>query len=137
MTNHGPMAVEVMVRRGLDVDVTRWVDRYVGRRSRAPLSESPHSHGRCQFCEFGKRRGRRPVQKVSRWLRDEAVELTGLEIADEAPPVPGGVVEYGAVRLRGVAEDDHAVLLGDLDAFPGGAEAGPAPGGLHSSSSLV
>jgi hypothetical protein len=31
LTNHGPMATEVMVRRGLDVDVHRWLDRYVPR----------------------------------------------------------------------------------------------------------
>jgi hypothetical protein len=41
MTNHGPMAVEVMLRRGLDVDVTRWVDRYVGRLDELPPSSSP------------------------------------------------------------------------------------------------
>jgi len=31
LTNHGPMATEVMVRRGLDLDVHRWLDRYVPR----------------------------------------------------------------------------------------------------------
>jgi hypothetical protein len=31
LTNHGPMAAEVMVRRGLDIDVGRWVDRYLPR----------------------------------------------------------------------------------------------------------
>jgi hypothetical protein len=31
LTNHGPMATEVMVRRGLDIDVGRWLDRYVPR----------------------------------------------------------------------------------------------------------
>ena len=41
MTNHGPMAVEVMLRRGLDVDVTRWVDRYVGRLVELPPSSRP------------------------------------------------------------------------------------------------
>ena len=41
MTNHGPMAVEVMVRRGLDVDVTRWVDRYVGRLVELPAPSRP------------------------------------------------------------------------------------------------
>ena len=41
MTNHGPMAVEVMLRRGLDVDVTRWVDRYVGRLAELPAPSGP------------------------------------------------------------------------------------------------
>lgn len=36
LTNHGPMAVEVMVRRGLDVDVHRWLDRYLGRLADLP-----------------------------------------------------------------------------------------------------
>ena len=36
MTNHGPMAVEVMVRRGLDINVDRWLDRYVRRLSELP-----------------------------------------------------------------------------------------------------
>ncbi|GLW12718.1 hypothetical protein Misp01_78460 [Microtetraspora sp. NBRC 13810] len=36
MTNHGPMAVEVMVRRGLDIDVDRWLDRYVRRLAELP-----------------------------------------------------------------------------------------------------
>src|SRR5687768_9750492 len=31
LTNHGPMAAEVMVRRGLDIDVARWVERYLPR----------------------------------------------------------------------------------------------------------
>jgi hypothetical protein len=36
LTNHGPMAVEVMVRRGLDLDVHRWLDRYLGRLTELP-----------------------------------------------------------------------------------------------------
>jgi len=40
MTNHGPMAVEVMVRRGLDIDVDRWLDRYVRRLSELPTPDA-------------------------------------------------------------------------------------------------
>ncbi|OLF14916.1 questin oxidase family protein [Actinophytocola xanthii] len=36
LTNHGPMAVEVMVRRGLDLDVHRWLDRYLDRLTELP-----------------------------------------------------------------------------------------------------
>jgi len=36
LTNHGPMAAEVMVRRGLDVPLDRWLDRYVRRLSELP-----------------------------------------------------------------------------------------------------
>src|SRR3954469_16132103 len=41
LTNHGPMAAEVMVRRGLDIDLDRWVDRYVRRLSELPRSGRP------------------------------------------------------------------------------------------------
>lgn len=40
-TNHGPMAAEVIVRRGLDVAVGRWVDRYVPRLRELPEVGSP------------------------------------------------------------------------------------------------
>lgn len=36
LTNHGPMAVEVVLRRGLDLDVEHWLDRYVRRLEDAP-----------------------------------------------------------------------------------------------------
>ncbi len=39
MTNHGPMAVEVMVRRGLEVDIDTWLDRYVRRLAELPTTE--------------------------------------------------------------------------------------------------
>jgi hypothetical protein len=41
LTNHGPMAVEVMTRRGLDVDITRWLDRYVRRLDELPAPSRP------------------------------------------------------------------------------------------------
>lgn len=41
LTNHGPMAVEVLVRRGLDVDVDRWLDRYVRRLDDLPAATRP------------------------------------------------------------------------------------------------
>ncbi|MEU7885955.1 hypothetical protein AB0B54_10710 [Microbispora bryophytorum] len=36
LTNHGPMAVEVIIRRGLDIDVEGWLDRYVRRLAELP-----------------------------------------------------------------------------------------------------
>ena len=39
LTNHGPMAVEVMVRRGLEIDVDRWLDRYVRRLAELPTAD--------------------------------------------------------------------------------------------------
>lgn len=36
LTNHGPMAAEVILRRGLDLDVARWLDGYVRRLEDLP-----------------------------------------------------------------------------------------------------
>lgn len=36
LTNHGPMAAEVMVRRGHQNDVSNWVDRYIKRLDELP-----------------------------------------------------------------------------------------------------
>ncbi|HEU0212689.1 MAG TPA: questin oxidase family protein [Jiangellaceae bacterium] len=36
LSNHGPMAVEVLVRRGHEVDVPRWVDAYLPRLEALP-----------------------------------------------------------------------------------------------------
>lgn len=36
LTNHGPMAAEVIVRRGLELDVHRWLDRYLPRLDELP-----------------------------------------------------------------------------------------------------
>jgi hypothetical protein len=36
LTNHGPMVVEVICRRGLEIDVHRWLDRYTGRLTGLP-----------------------------------------------------------------------------------------------------
>jgi hypothetical protein len=41
MTNHGPMAAEVMTRRALDIDITRWLDRYVRRLDELPPASQP------------------------------------------------------------------------------------------------
>ncbi|MFL6118406.1 hypothetical protein [Actinophytocola sp.] len=37
LTNHGPMAAEVVVRRGLDVRLDAWLDRYVTRLTELPV----------------------------------------------------------------------------------------------------
>ncbi|MEV6495711.1 questin oxidase family protein [Actinoplanes sp. NPDC051633] len=41
MTNHGPMAAEVIARRGLDIDLDRWLDRYVRRLDERPPAGDP------------------------------------------------------------------------------------------------
>jgi hypothetical protein len=41
LTNHGPMAVEVLVRRGRDDEVEGWVDAYVRRLEEMPAPSDP------------------------------------------------------------------------------------------------
>jgi hypothetical protein len=41
LTNHGPMAVEVICRRGLEIDVHRWLDRYIRRLTELPAAAEP------------------------------------------------------------------------------------------------
>ncbi|MDH2426533.1 questin oxidase family protein [Sphaerisporangium sp. TRM90804] len=41
LTNHGPMAVEVLVRRGHEDDVHRWVDAYARRLDDLPSARRP------------------------------------------------------------------------------------------------
>jgi hypothetical protein len=41
LTNHGPMAVEVMVRRGMDLDIHRWLDGYLNRLTDLPVPNRP------------------------------------------------------------------------------------------------
>ena len=41
LTNHGPMAVEVICRRGLEIDVHRWLDRYIRRLTELPATADP------------------------------------------------------------------------------------------------
>jgi hypothetical protein len=41
LTNHGPMAVEVICRRGLEIDVHRWLDRYIRRLIELPATAEP------------------------------------------------------------------------------------------------
>ncbi|MFC7104729.1 questin oxidase family protein [Nonomuraea rubra] len=45
LSNHGPMAVEAMVRHGYDRDVHRWLDGYVARLDELPRGTSPLDAG--------------------------------------------------------------------------------------------
>jgi len=41
LTNHGPMAAEVIVRRGLELDVHEWIDGYLPRLAALPAPGDP------------------------------------------------------------------------------------------------
>jgi len=39
LSNHGPMAVEVLVRRGHSAEVGAWIDHYLGRLDELPSAQ--------------------------------------------------------------------------------------------------
>ena len=41
LTNHGPMAAEVIVRRNMELDVHRWIDAYLPRLVQLPPPSDP------------------------------------------------------------------------------------------------
>ena len=43
LSNHAPMAVEVLSRRGYDDQVDSWLDRYVARLETMPAEDDPIS----------------------------------------------------------------------------------------------
>jgi hypothetical protein len=58
LSNHGPMAVEVLVRRGHDLDVPRWVDAYLPR-----LEELPRASDRVTDETWRDALGQRPPDR--------------------------------------------------------------------------
>ncbi|MEU5727400.1 questin oxidase family protein [Micromonospora sp. NPDC047738] len=103
MTNHGPMAVEVMVRRGLDIDVEGWLDRYVRR-----LAELPSINEAIQPGEWGMALGQaRRLPDWTAYFRHELTERPWPEVLVEWWPrlLPGIV----AGSTHGVIRVSHAV----------------------------
>jgi len=103
MTNHGPMAVEVMVRRGLDIDVEGWLDRYVRR-----LAELPATSAVIQPGEWGAALGQaRRLPDWAAYFRHELTERPWSEVLVEWWPrlLPGIV----AGSTHGVIRVSHAV----------------------------
>ena len=114
LTNHGPMAVEVMVRRGLDIDVDRWLDRYVRRLSELPRPDATIRPDRWQAA-LGVA-GRLPSWTT--FFRRELQERPWSDVLVEWWPrlLPGIV----AGSTHGVIRVGHAVrtLRDDPDAAP-------------------
>ncbi|MFC3499747.1 questin oxidase family protein [Micromonospora krabiensis] len=103
LTNHGPMAVEVMVRRGLDIDVEGWLDRYVRR-----LAELPDTSEPIRPDEWGAALGRaRRLPDWAAYFRHELTERPWSEVLGEWWPrlLPGIV----AGSTHGVIRVSHAV----------------------------
>lgn len=103
MTNHGPMAVEVMIRRGLDIDVDAWLDRYVRR-----LAELPGTSAVIQPGEWAAALGQaRRLPDWAAYFRHELTERPWSEVLVEWWPrlLPGIV----AGSTHGVIRVSHAV----------------------------
>jgi hypothetical protein len=103
MTNHGPMAVEVMVRRGLDVDVDGWLNRYVRRLAALPSPSAAIRPG-----EWGGALGQaRRLPDWAAYFRQELTERLWSEVLVEWWPrlLPGIV----AGSTHGVIRVSHAV----------------------------
>ncbi|MEV6104202.1 questin oxidase family protein [Streptomyces sp. NPDC051940] len=103
LTNHGPMAVEVMIRRGLDIDVERWLDRYVRR-----LAELPGTGAAIRPGEWRGALGR--ARRLPDWTAYFQYELTGRPwhdvLAEWWPRLLPGIV---AGSTHGVIRVGHAV----------------------------
>ncbi|WP_433262129.1 questin oxidase family protein [Micromonospora vinacea] len=103
MTNHGPMAVEVMVRRGLDIDVEGWLDRYVRR-----LAALPGTSAAIQRGTWGAALGQaRRLPDWAAYFRHELTERPWSDVLVEWWPrlLPGIV----AGSTHGVIRVSHAV----------------------------
>lgn len=99
MTNHGPMAVEVIARRGLDIDVERWLDRYVRRLAGLPAATAAIQPG-----EWGIALGQaRRLPDWAAYFRHELTERPWQEVLVEWWPrlLPGIVAgsTHGVIRV--------------------------------------
>lgn len=110
LTNHGPMAAEVLVRRGHAGDVHRWVDRYLRR-----LDELPTATDRITTANWRDALGDgRRVGDWTAYLRAEAADKSWQELLTTWWPrlLPG----IAAGATHGVIRTSHAVralLAGD------------------------
>lgn len=121
LSNHGPMAVEAMVRRGYGDSVHRWIDNYTRR-----LEEPPR--GLAAVTEDEWREALGDLSRVADWtalFQRALAERPWREVLATWWPrlVPGiiGGTAHGAIRVGHVV---HSLLA--VEADPG---AGPVPAG--------
>jgi hypothetical protein len=110
LTNHGPMAVEVICRRGLDVDVPRWLDRYVRRLTELPGIAEPITDATWRQALGG---GQRRVGDWTAYFTAQLAERPWRDVlATWWPRLLPGIV---AGSTHGVIRVSHAVrtLLAD------------------------
>lgn len=103
MTNHGPMAVEVMVRRELDIDIDRWLDRYVRRLAGLPGTSAAIQPGEWRTALGQARR----LPDWAAYFRHELAERPWSEVlAEWWPRLLPGIV---AGSTHGLIRVSHAV----------------------------
>ncbi|MFR9775367.1 questin oxidase family protein [Micromonospora sp. MS34] len=118
LTNHGPMAVEVLLRRGLDVDVDCWLDRYVRRLAELPRGTRPITEGTWGHALGDHHR----LPDWTLWFADQLRDRPWAELlAEWWPRLLPGIV---AGSTHGVIRVGHAVRA--LRATGPSGTAGPA-----------
>jgi hypothetical protein len=108
LTNHGPMAVEVLVRRGHAADVHRWVDAYVRR-----LDDLPRATGQITDRTWPAALGNGRIGDWTSYFTRQMAERPWREVlVTWWPRLLPGIV---AGATHGVIRVGHAVrvLLGD------------------------
>ncbi|MFC6021569.1 hypothetical protein ACFP2T_36045 [Plantactinospora solaniradicis] len=149
LTNHGPMAVEVLVRRGHAARVTGWLDRYVGRLDELPAA-------RAAVTDLNWREALGDERRIGDWtayLTREVTEQPWRDVLGRWWPrlLPGivagtthGVIRVGHAVRALLAGDESGPVLVELAhglafwaarfrSVPGGA----TPGGRMSASAAL
>nr|WP_296065018.1 questin oxidase family protein [uncultured Actinoplanes sp.] len=119
LTNHGPMAIEVLVRRGLDVNLDRWLDGYVRRLADLPEPGDPITADNWPLALGNHRR----LPDWAAWFTDQLRFRTWTDVLAEWWPrlLPGivagsthGVIRVGhavrALRVAGPGKAPEAAL---------------------------
>jgi hypothetical protein len=104
LTNHGPMAVEVICRRGLEIDVHRWLDRYIRRLTGLPATAEPITDATWRQALGGGHR------RIGDWTAYFSREL------DRLARLPGWPAALGALRPPATAAGVPARLAELVDA---------------------
>jgi hypothetical protein len=122
LTNHAPMAAEVLIRRGLPVDVDRWLDRYVRRLDELTPATQPITAADIDTALGDARR----LPDWGQWFAAQLRERSWRDVLAEWWPrlLPGivagsthGVIRVGHVVRTLLAEDPvpgSAPALGEL-----------------------
>jgi hypothetical protein len=121
LTNHGPMVVEVICRRGLEVGVHRWLDRYIRRLTDLPGPAEPITDATWRQALGG---GRRRIGDWTAYFTHQLAERPWRDVLATWWPrlLPG----IAAGSTHGVIRVSHAVrtLLVAEPALPAVTELG-------------